>query len=175
MALREKSTEGEEVEGEKQLLPEPTGITLLYQTGWPTPRLHYSAEGADWTAVPGEAMAPSDWSTFPHADGWWSIQVPASALEFVMTDGHGNWAKDQNGRNLFITGSGTWTLRGNVITKLLLEDLRSENSCSTLEAEQSGRFQRLTQWHRAITCEALAGPEPSDAPPDPAGQDRRPV
>ena len=58
-----------------------------------------------------QAMAPSDWSTFPHADGWWSIQVPASArgsarlrsdctddaclqaLEFVMTDGHGNWAK----------------------------------------------------------------------------------
>ena len=59
----------------------------------------------------GQAMAPSDWGLYPHADGWWTIQVPASArgsarqrgdctdaawlqaLEFVMTDGHGNWAK----------------------------------------------------------------------------------
>ncbi|CAE7658525.1 unnamed protein product, partial [Symbiodinium pilosum] len=90
--------------------------------------------GAGWTAAPGEAMAPSDWALYPHADGWWAIHVPASAIEFVMTDGHGAWAKDQNGENLLIRGSGTWTVCGHMITRV--EDLSKEGSITYVEEEK---------------------------------------
>ena len=61
-------------------------ITLVYATGWNSAFCHYSLDGRAWTAVPGMKLA----SGAGGADREIRIEG-ARRLDFVMTDGHGNW------------------------------------------------------------------------------------
>jgi hypothetical protein len=66
-------------------------ITLMYSTGWSEAFCHYSRDGRAWTAVPGCKLgAPGAGGGGGSGDRELRIEG-ARRLDFVMTDGHGNW------------------------------------------------------------------------------------
>jgi len=63
----------------------------MYSTGWSEAFCHYSRDGRAWTAVPGCKLgAPGAGGGGGSGDRELRIEG-ARRLDFVMTDGHGNW------------------------------------------------------------------------------------
>ena len=97
---RKLSTESELSELRAELAPPPSTssssssategtITLLYATGWKEAFCHFSKDGRAWTEVPGLKLVAS--STNP-GGGDRQLRIEGTKrLDFVMTDGHGNW------------------------------------------------------------------------------------
>lgn len=101
---QKKTTEAEVAELRAELSPSPpptsstsssspstntTGtITLRYSTGWQEAFVHFSRDGRAWTAVPGVKLVEAPNST----GGDRELRIEgARRLDFVMTDGRGNW------------------------------------------------------------------------------------
>lgn len=144
-------TEAEVAELRAELSPSPpassspstataTAITLRYSTGWQEAFAHFSRDGRAWTAVPGVKLVEA---SNPGGDRELRIEG-ARRLDFVMTDGHGNWdtpvpsyaahgggggggsgsGSDSDGgrsaspKHYTIEESGTWRLKSGKLTKL---------------------------------------------------------
>ncbi|KAK2076311.1 hypothetical protein QBZ16_000835 [Prototheca wickerhamii] len=97
--------------------PGPSGsIDLSYASGWASPQLHGSIQGAPWAR---QTLAP-----VVSGDGrWHCLRVPltgsgqAPLLEFVMTDGASGWDKPGAGRGAAGDGENTPLPANYVISK----------------------------------------------------------
>ena len=67
-----------------------TTITLRYSTGWQEAYCHLSRDGRSWTTAPGVKLAAAPADAPNPGDRELRIEG-ARRLDFVMTDGHGNW------------------------------------------------------------------------------------
>jgi alpha-D-xyloside xylohydrolase len=91
----------------QDLIKEQTGITVLFQTSWSQPNIHYNAGGA-WTTLPGVPMKPASFDDeFTAKNGWFQFDVKASQLEFVFNDGNGVW-NNNNDKNYKIVKDGAY-------------------------------------------------------------------
>ncbi|GLI67771.1 hypothetical protein VaNZ11_012030 [Volvox africanus] len=98
--------------------PPPTArvldIVLSYRSSWPQAFLHCNVEGKGWTLVPGlrmENAGPKEYS----------IRVQGRSLEFVLTNGHGEWDSPGGGgigRNYHIDTPGDYRLHYGVLTQV---------------------------------------------------------
>jgi len=101
------------------LQPVSAPISILYESGWPNPCIHYRKLGGEWTQVPGVAFTPI------HQDGIaagcaWSIQIEGDGIEFVCNDGvPSGWDKAPNNQNYFIHKPGKYKLSGGNLQQLL--------------------------------------------------------
>jgi hypothetical protein len=107
-------------------------ITIIYETTWHKAFIHYTAAGTNtildtdktipkakddewgqWTELPGQHMSEI------HIDRY-VITIPATKLEFVMTDGAGGWDHPggDDSSNYMIEEPGTFFLRNSIIRKL---------------------------------------------------------
>ena len=90
-------------------------VELHYVSGWESPTLHGCIIGQEWDT----------WTMQRHSNGehlQFTASVPDDAegplLEFVITDGNGDWDKAPSGKNYFISEPGTFELRDGQLTKL---------------------------------------------------------
>jgi len=87
---------------------EEAELRLLYSTGWATPALHASLCGGAWATFPMRKTASGQ--------AEWTLPVPADAtadsasalLEFVITDGNGNWDSGPLGANYVLPRVGAF-------------------------------------------------------------------
>ncbi|KAG0629553.1 hypothetical protein M758_1G111800 [Ceratodon purpureus] len=87
-------------------------ITLYYESSWEYAYLHYSADGSEWTPLPGACMRNGIVvNNMPLK----VIDVEGSKLEFVLTDGRGSWDCAPSGGNYHIKNSGTFLLSSGFI------------------------------------------------------------
>lgn len=100
--------------------PPAATITLRYASGWRDVYAHFSADGGTWTAPPGVKLVDGGESVGHDR----LLTVPATRLEFVLTDGFA-WdtpdpygAKGKGGKNYSIDGPGAWRLKSGRLTKL---------------------------------------------------------
>ncbi|GJP48420.1 hypothetical protein CLOM_g7708 [Closterium sp. NIES-68] len=98
------------VEGGVGLGGESAGVTLYYETGWADVFVHFSADGAGWTDVPGSKMAESP---LVGSNGLplKVISLSVTAMEFVTNNGGTDWDSPPLGGNYTITNPGTYLLR----------------------------------------------------------------
>lgn len=87
-------------------------ITLYYESSWEYAYLHYSADGSEWTALPGVCMLNG---IFVNNMPLKVIDVEGSSIEFVLTDGRGSWDCAPSGGNYHIKNSGTFLLSSGFI------------------------------------------------------------
>ncbi|GJP63102.1 hypothetical protein CLOP_g20183 [Closterium sp. NIES-67] len=98
------------VEGGVGLGGESAGVTLYYETGWADVFVHFSADGAGWTDVPGSKMAESP---LVGSNGLplKVISLSVTAMAFVTNNGGTDWDSPPLGGNYTITNPGTYLLR----------------------------------------------------------------
>lgn len=93
-------------------LPAAGDLRLTYSTGWSPAYIHYKLDGGEWTEVPGELMRES-------AEGSEATcVVQGRTLEFVLTDGQGNWDKPSAVENYFISEPGDYSLARGKISRV---------------------------------------------------------
>jgi hypothetical protein len=81
-------------------LGRPSDLHLSYNTSWPRPVLHYSADAGPWTSIDLEPVISGG--------RWRHAAIPgASSLEFVVAEAAGadNWDKPTDGSNYLIDAS----------------------------------------------------------------------
>ncbi len=93
-------------------LPAAGDLRLTYRTGWSPAYIHYKLDDGEWTEAPGELMRES-------AEGSEvSCVVLGRTLEFVLTDGLGNWDKPSAVQNYFINEPGDYCLARGKISRV---------------------------------------------------------
>eukprot|EP00197_Chlamydomonas_leiostraca_P004797 CAMPEP_0202870174 /NCGR_PEP_ID=MMETSP1391-20130828/14846_1 /ASSEMBLY_ACC=CAM_ASM_000867 /TAXON_ID=1034604 /ORGANISM="Chlamydomonas leiostraca, Strain SAG 11-49" /LENGTH=462 /DNA_ID=CAMNT_0049550671 /DNA_START=264 /DNA_END=1653 /DNA_ORIENTATION=+ len=85
-------------------------VTIQYRTGWRQCYLHCNIDGKGWTNVPGIKFEPS-------GDDLKVVKVQGTRLEFVITNGQGDWDGPGPDRNYQIQGPGTYTLQNGQIKR----------------------------------------------------------
>ena len=87
-------------------LPVAAGdLQLRYKTGWSPAYIHFKLDGGEWTEPPGVLMQESA------ADGTEvAFSIQGRTLEFVLTDGQGNWDKPSPTQNYVIDEPGAFVL-----------------------------------------------------------------
>ncbi|GAQ79326.1 hypothetical protein KFL_000280310 [Klebsormidium nitens] len=89
-------------------------ITFYYETGWETAYVHCSADGQSWTEPPGLQMTDA---VSPAGVQVKMLEIPATSLEFVLTNGGGDWDQPGHGGNYHIDHAGTFTLLSGSLTE----------------------------------------------------------
>lgn len=87
-------------------------ITLRYESSWNRAFVHYSADNHGWTEVPGTAMQEA---SNIKGNYWKEFKIKAARLEFVVTDGLGNWDRAPNGSNYVLEKPGIFELSAGVL------------------------------------------------------------
>jgi sucrose-6F-phosphate phosphohydrolase len=97
-------------------LPLPCHFHLSYRTSWETPVLHYSIAGADWNTEPLKRSIVSTGFEWAHA----TLHLPTKAVgindndalgvEFVVTNGSGDWDHAPGGSNYAVKTPGRYRL-----------------------------------------------------------------
>lgn len=101
------------------LQPGSGTISLLYESGWPAPHIHYRTIGGEWTQVPGKAFVPIHQDGIP-AGCAWSTQIEGNGIEFVCNDGvPSGWDKAPHDQNYMIHKPGKYKLSKGSIQQLL--------------------------------------------------------
>lgn len=103
---------GTRKDGQDQVLQTEKMITLLYASSWERTFVHYSADNAGWTKVPGVLMQSENQMK---GRSWKVLKIQARRLEFVLTDGEGNWDRDPSGSNYIINEPGSFVLSAGVL------------------------------------------------------------
>lgn len=92
----------------KRLTGKESIIKIYYQNGIGS-YIHYSADGGNWTDVPGEEMMwISDDNPFNQYKRCYYIEIEATNLEFVFTDKDGQYWDNNKGQNYFIGKPGAY-------------------------------------------------------------------
>ena len=82
----------------------PGDLRLRYKTGWSPAFIHFKLDGGEWTEPPGVLMQEA-------ADGTEvTFSTKGRTLEFVLTDGQGNWDKPSPTQNYVIGEPGAFVL-----------------------------------------------------------------
>ena len=89
-------------------------IYLYYETSWDSAFIHFVTNLADWTVPPGQPMKQGEGVH----QGKYLVTIEGSQLEFVLTNGKGEWDKAAPSKNYSIPGSGTWLLAKGQLTRL---------------------------------------------------------
>ncbi|KAI5078211.1 hypothetical protein GOP47_0005882 [Adiantum capillus-veneris] len=87
-------------------------IVLRYDSTWKTAFIHYCADNLGWTKVPGILMQDASDSEGKYRK---EFKIKAARLEFVVTDGQGNWDQAPNGNNYLLETPGIFDLRSGVL------------------------------------------------------------
>jgi hypothetical protein len=88
---------------------EHLNITVFYQTNWNECYMHYQYTSGEWTPDPGAMMKES---IIP---GYQVIEINSESIQFVFTDGHGNWDNKPGGGNYHISGYGEYSVIGGLV------------------------------------------------------------
>ncbi|EFJ40466.1 hypothetical protein VOLCADRAFT_108148 [Volvox carteri f. nagariensis] len=94
--------------------PRVPEIVLLYRSSWPEAFLHCNVEGRGWTAVPGLRMEHAGAKEY-------AVRLPGRSVEFVLTNGHGEWDSPGVGgigRNYHIDTPGEYRLHYGVLAQV---------------------------------------------------------
>ncbi|GLC35654.1 hypothetical protein PLESTB_000002500 [Pleodorina starrii] len=88
-------------------------IMLFYRSSWPEAFLHVNVEGRGWTAVPGLRMEHAGSKEY-------SLRVQGRSIEFVLTNGQGEWDSPGGGpgRNYRIDTPGEYRLHYGALTQV---------------------------------------------------------
>ncbi len=84
-------------------------VTIYYATTWSQANIHYNADSAGWTALPGVTMANSS------VPGYKVITLDATAVEFVFNNGSGTW-DNGSGSNYTVSAKGIYTVDNGVLS-----------------------------------------------------------
>jgi alpha-amylase len=96
-----------------------SSISLLYESGWSAPHIHYRTIGGEWTTLPGKAFTPIHHDGIPAGTAWTAL-IPGGGIEFVCNDGVPNgWDKAANNQNYFIHKPGKYKLAAGKIQQML--------------------------------------------------------
>eukprot|EP00250_Pteridium_aquilinum_P009996 c19079_g1_i1 orf=170-1042(-) len=87
-------------------------IRLLYYSSWNTAFVHCCADKFGWTEAPG---IPMQEASNPKGKPWKELRIKAARLEFVVTDGQGNWDRAPNGCNYVLDKAGVFELSAGVL------------------------------------------------------------
>lgn len=93
--------------------PLPARFHLSYHTCWQTPIVHYSIAGMDWSSQPLTRSLVSTGFEWAHA----TLHLPTEGvcndsmdIEFVITNGYGDWDHAPGGANYFAKTPGRYRL-----------------------------------------------------------------
>eukprot|EP01025_Chloroclados_australasicus_P034785 TRINITY_DN35516_c0_g1_i2.p3 TRINITY_DN35516_c0_g1~~TRINITY_DN35516_c0_g1_i2.p3 ORF type:complete len:154 (-),score=29.55 TRINITY_DN35516_c0_g1_i2:487-948(-) len=93
---------------------ETASVTLRYMSGWEAPVLHASVCGQEWATWTLEREdGVLSWSALTD-----SVEDGVPLVEFVITDGEGDWDKPVTGENYKVFENGTFELSMGEITKV---------------------------------------------------------
>lgn len=89
--------------------------TVIYYSGYDNPYIHYKINNGQWTAAPGVKMTASN-----DVDGYgYMIELDIgqeTGMTACFNNGNGSW--DSNGGNNYTFGTGYYTYKNGVITKI---------------------------------------------------------
>ncbi|KAJ5072266.1 alpha-amylase [Anaeramoeba ignava] len=95
--------------------PGPGVIQIYYYSSWgANTHIHYSANNGQWTPVPGVLMNISTNSTWPPPN-FYVRAFYANTMQFVFTDGNGNWDHYKTGGNYYISMPGIYVVQNHDI------------------------------------------------------------
>lgn len=97
-----------ETDGESQR----QSIILQYDSSWKRAFIHYCADNARWTEAPGVPMQEASNTGGKY---WKEFRIRAARLEFVVTDGQGNWDRAPNGHNYLVERPGIFELGAGIL------------------------------------------------------------
>ncbi|CAI5463341.1 unnamed protein product [Closterium sp. Yama58-4] len=122
--------QGEQADGAAAEKERAAGVTLYYETGWQDVFVHFCADGAVWTDVPGLRM---DDSPLIGLNGLplKVITLPVTAMEFVTNNGGTDWDSPPLGGNYTINGPGIYLLRKAGFLSTTMVDIKAAFTTTT--------------------------------------------